>query len=461
MAIFLMMAFVALAFLVLWNADLHRIVTQKTRSQDAGDAAALAAARWQASTLNLIGELNLMHVLALSAGDAQAVDAVTNIQARLCFTGPMAALAAAQQAAKQNGIHADPEFTQAVLDHAETVRTEYRRLVAGNMLFPEPYPLAWLDYASMIEAVATDGIAAAPDNARYYNDAAGGAHILRDQAFYDAVAGQNWCWFFLNHPNLLEEYTNHSWWPALPLPNLQVFNNCEYYGVWVRPIAARLPDITDLDRLGEQAAIAGMDLGPVVTNRITAIQNWYCYDGGWWGAWDQMRTDGDTPFPVVGPVKPEYDYAGADALARVQTDVQRLTPGLDGNTRRDDIVWTSAAKAFGYIGEHADRIPPPSYSLVVPAFRDVRLIPLDASSSPGGGSFDLAWRKHIDEHLPLYVDTGAYVAGCWYCEQLAIWDQPAFRQEGLEWLASNSALCTLPPPSGGGGGRGGGSRHGH
>ncbi len=459
-AIFLLMAFVALAFLVLWNADLHRIVTLKTRSQDAGDAAALAAARWQASTLNLIGELNLMHALALSAGDAVAVDALTSIQARLCFTGPMAGLAAAQQAAKQNGIHADPEFTQAVADHAATVRNEYTRLIAGNMLFPEPYAGAWEDYADMLDIVAADGIAAAPDNARLFTDTTGD-HILRDKAFYEAVAGRNWCWFFLNHPLLLEEYTDHTWWPALPLAEQQGYNNCEFYGVWVRPVAARLTQLASLPELSRPATAAGIDLTPVVADRVTAVQTWYCYDGGWWGPWDRIRTDGEDPFPLVGPVKAEYDYAGADALVRVQVDVQRLTPGLDGGTRRDAVGWTAAAKAFGYVGDETSREPPTTHGLVVPAFRDVRLIPLDASSMPGGGSFDLAWREHVDVHLPQYVTLGEYRAGCWYCQQLTIWDEPAFRLEGRTWLERNSALCTLPPPGGGGGGRGGGARHGH
>ena len=66
--------------------------------RDAGEAA-LAAARWQGATLNLVGELNLMHALALSAQDSAAVGAITNLQARLCFTGPLTALIAAQVAA--------------------------------------------------------------------------------------------------------------------------------------------------------------------------------------------------------------------------------------------------------------------------------------------------------------------------------------------------------------------------
>ena len=93
---FVLMALVILFFVVLWSADLHRFISAKDRSQNAGDAATLAAARWQATSLNLMGELNLLHVLALAAQDETAVHLVTSTQARLCYTGPMTAFAASQ-----------------------------------------------------------------------------------------------------------------------------------------------------------------------------------------------------------------------------------------------------------------------------------------------------------------------------------------------------------------------------
>ena len=98
-AVFLLIALTALVFVLLFIVDLHSIVQRKNQAQNAGDAAALAAARWQGATLNLMGELNLLHVLALANGQPAAVDAITNMQARLCFTGPMTALFAAQIAA--------------------------------------------------------------------------------------------------------------------------------------------------------------------------------------------------------------------------------------------------------------------------------------------------------------------------------------------------------------------------
>ena len=100
--LFLLMALTVLVFILLLNIDLHRIIQRKDQAQNAGDAAALAAARWQGTTLNLIGELNLMHALALATPvpDEAAISAITNMQARLSFTGPLTGLYAAQLAAE-------------------------------------------------------------------------------------------------------------------------------------------------------------------------------------------------------------------------------------------------------------------------------------------------------------------------------------------------------------------------
>ena len=77
--VFLIMVLVILVFVVLWNFDVHKILHVKSVTQNSGDAAALAAARWQATTLNLIGDLNLMHAVALGSGDAAVAEAVTNV----------------------------------------------------------------------------------------------------------------------------------------------------------------------------------------------------------------------------------------------------------------------------------------------------------------------------------------------------------------------------------------------
>lgn len=467
--VFLLMALTLLAFIFLWNVDLHRIVAAKSLSQNAGDAAALAAARWQGTALNLVGELNLMHALALSAGDRAAVDAITNIQARLCFTGPMVGLIAAQVAAKNNRIYANDDFSTLLREHAVEVEL-YDTPVGGGIFYPEPYPGAWDEYAAMLMAVADDGLAAAPDNALFFNDRAGG-HILRDPAFYEAVAGRIWCWFFLHHATggnpvrtILDDYTNYTWWPTLPAPNPPSFSNSEIFGLGLVPVSVPLQSFTTPERLELGAAQQQLDFsGFVATNAMPPVETWYLYGGSHWRPWDIMHPEGPDRFPIVGEVKPEYDYTGADAVIRLYASAERLTNAGGGAPHRDEILWTAAAKPFGYLESEDDgglRLRPDAYGIVLPAFRDVRLIPIDAASGGGGGAFDLQWRRHIDDHLPIYVATGQRQPDCRYCANLDTWEDASFRREGSDWLRQFNYLCTLPP-SGGGGGSGGGTRRGH
>jgi hypothetical protein len=456
--IFLVMVVVVLFFVILWNFDLHKIFHVKLTSQNAGDAAALSAARWQGITLNLIGDLNLLHLLALSAGDQQSAESITNIQARLCFVGPMIALVASQQGAKNNGAYQNEDFTALLREHARAVREDYpsRTSADGEMLFPEPYENAWAEYAAMLDLVASDGVAAGPDNARYFTDAWGG-HILLDQGFYGAIAGRDWCWFYHNAPNLLQDYRNFfpCWWPPLPEIRRQTFMNSEFFGLGLTCQVTAFSDAMDVDVAARMAAIRGLPDGINSTGGAVRA-TWYCY-GEEWHRWDAMDLGGDAHFPATGPVRQQYDYAGADAATRVEARVPRMTPGPGGSTVTNNLTWTAAAKPFGSL---EGPVRPNEYGIVLPAFTDVRLIPVDASSAPSGGSYNLGWRTHVELHLPEYMVNGPGPSGCWYCRQLLTWEDPQFRQQGVEWLEANSERCTVRGGGGGGGG-GGGSRRGH
>lgn len=163
--------------------------------------------------------------------------------------------------------------------------------------------------------------------------------------------------------------------------------------------------------------------------------------------------DSGHDFPVAGYVKPQYDYAGADACIRVETETGRLTPGKGGVSVTNSISWVSAAKGFGAL--ETDK--PTIYGIVLPAFTDVRLIPVSASSRQGAGSYNLGWRRHIEEHLPGFEDeNGRWLAGymssgpgapacsfgCHFCRQLRVWEHDSFREAGFEWLKDNSHECT-------------------
>ena len=456
--VFLIMALVLIAFIAFWTFDLHKIVYVKFLSQNAGDSAALAAARWQGTTLNLIGDLNILQAVALTRGDTRTAGAISELQARLCFVGPLTGLLAAQQAAKNNGIHNNDAFTARILAHAATVRTDYGRTFGpnGDLLFPEPYPQAWSDYAAMLELIAADGIAAGPDNAQFFDDY-DGPHILLDPDFYDAVAGRIWCWFFHRYPNLLEDYSGFGWWPPLP-DRLSTANpmNSEYFGLGLTRVAVigSSAPFAAAETLRQDRNLGG---APIDVNAMAnATSVWYCYDAGKWSDWAAFAPTNDTPFPATGSIKPQYDYAGADAAIRIEALPTRLTPG----SQPAKIIWSAAAKPFGYLNAQ-DR--PNIYGLVLPAFRQVRLIPVDASSAPAAGAFDLQWRDHIETHLPEYMRGGTALLDrrCWYCQQLITWESAAFRQSGVDWLRNNSGQCRQHGGGPGGGGSGGGTHRGH
>ncbi len=466
---FLITVVVVLAFMALWNFDLHKLFRVRNIAQNGGDSAALMAARWQGITLNVVGDLNIMQALALAAGDTGTAAAITNIQARLLITGPMVALQASQQAAKNNGIFPNDSYSDFLRDHANIVRTVYRSISAttGEMICPEPYTGAWLEYADMLDLVANDGVAAGPDNMQLFFDSISG-HMLFNAGFYDAVAGRNWCWFLRNAPSLLQDYTNFfpCWWSPLPAPPAREYLNSEFYGLKLAKIGTTLDSFNlttdEIDTIAQERGFSGA----MTTNALAIPTTWYVYSDQW-GEWTAATATDSDGFPFRSPVKDKYFYSGADAAVRVEATTARYTPGPAGSTVSNTITWSSAAKPFGYLN---DNDLPSEYDLVLPAYHDVRLIPIDTSSAPTAGGFNLDFRRHVDDHLPEYMQNGpsSLPTSCYYCRQLRTWENTAFRQSGVAWLTANSDRCAQNDgggsDGGGGGGGGGGSggrRRGH
>jgi hypothetical protein len=240
--------------------------------------------------------------------------------------------------------------------------------------------------------------------------------------------------------------------------------NSEYFGLGLTR-RSLVDDVATVDLMATLNAQRNVAPLPITTNVIGVNATWYCYHPAIWTEWSAFSPTNNSPFPAAGPIRPQYDYAGADAAVRIEAEAERRTPGAGARI----ITWTAAGKAFGYLNV-TNR--PDAFRLVLPAFHDVRLIPVDASSAPAAGAFDIEWRNHIEKHLPGYTDdNGVYHSGymqnginaldpdCWYCQQLIPWEDPLFRQEGIQWLQHNSGSCYSG--SGPGGPHGGGRRRGH
>jgi Flp pilus assembly protein TadG len=93
------LAIIVLFLAALFLFDLQSIIRVKVKTQTAADAAALAGAKAQVQSLNLIGEINIIKactvlVADFASGDAeeqlQAASAnLTEMQCRITFVGPL------------------------------------------------------------------------------------------------------------------------------------------------------------------------------------------------------------------------------------------------------------------------------------------------------------------------------------------------------------------------------------
>ncbi len=469
-AIYLLMVLVAIFLIALLNVDTFDFVRGKNRAQNAGDAAALAAARKQGRLLNELGKLNIAHIVAAVENDVEECERIVMDQRRLVLLGPVDGLRLANRAAKKNGMEVRDEFAEILREHIAEIRLVYMGGTnSEGEPYPEPYPGAWGEYAAEIEEVISEGLACGPDNVEFYG--AQGGHYLLMKDFYHAIAAENWCWFHWNAEGLLNSYNDYTDWAPLPARDEHSMENSEIFNLHVRAWQGALTDlftIEELQKLCEsygEGEIADEDLAKsfVITNRD---QTWFLYDGAHggyganWGTWfNGLSLAGDDEgydFPVVGEIKPEYNVRGCAAICRCVNDVESVA--VEGVS---SVTWAAAAKPFGTV-ENFDGetdVVTALKSFVVPCFTHVRLVPLDSVGGEDLSTADYGWVTHIRRHLGPYLDDGPeHAHGCFYCLQLQTWEHRSFREKGKRWLKYYSDTCIR---GSGGGGSHGGTSHGH
>lgn len=450
-----------LLLLMLVNADVFMAIRGKGRLQNAGDAAALAAARWQGITLNAVGALNLAQIdIACRHCESPSqisnlVAGVQHLQERLVFAGPCAALYASQCVAARNGMEADRGMTGLVNDS-----------IAGAARYvpaTQSWPTKSEDYALMLAGAVSEGVYAGCDNAQFFNYSANGSHPLFNRAFYQAVDGEDWCWFFLRG-SMYDLLKNFNGWGDVPAGATPSPVNPEFYAVAVNRVAGALRDV-DPDQNGQRirrnvidlARRAGcenvneyaFDRSGVLTN--SACYAWYVY-GGDWRRWTEMHRSGPDQLPLRGDVQPRYDVFGCSAVTRVLSTLTPVTPGTPPRQN----VWTAAAKPFGEIDGRTVTLDG-ELPLVTPAFTAVRLIMLAGASEERQNMAEDAWVTHTRDHVQLCAE-GKSAEGCRYCSILENkWNKDSFRIKGVAWLTRNSDQCVVH--TGGGGGPTGGTRH--
>jgi hypothetical protein len=493
--IYILSALAVLTMAGMWMYDFNTAAASRIRAQNAADGAALAAAQWQARSLNGIGEINLIKAintlldnvppgselqsqisgLAPSAAYLTIQGGLDSLQARMGFVGPMLAMIACQQAAKNNGVPNNELFTAAIRQHATVVSSAYK----DNFTSPNWGSGDWAQsYAAMLNYLADEGIAASPDNASFYggNLSMGpeARRYLVTKAFYQAISVKNWCYL---EDLLMSGYDDYSYWGSItPLP--QSTSGSEYFGLGLEFTssdsligAGGLSDtqfqklrsyyVQELDR-------RNLPLHTDWPQFVPPIQ-WAIYSSSSWTNWTKAATYRTS---IVGDARPIYDYSGCDAVTAVSIrnnlalsftkKTSDGSPGasewnsswLVGNSGQAasdasvsrlqnlstsgelDVKANAAAKPFGRLPDIDE--PAYTFKIVLPVYQDVRLIPIALASSYG--SADAQWFLHKMEHLP-YSGSGdaeAYTqfgpnslpAACFYCQQLKRWEDGAFRQEG-------------------------------
>ena len=466
--IVLVLAFMLLGllFLALVSVDAFLASHRKNRLQNAGDAAALAAARWQGITLNALGALNLAKIdLLCKVGDPEldpvswhaatnVCERITALQERLAFAGPLMGFYAAQRATVKNGVDTPDDDMSALV--AESV---FRApMLPGTELWPEKAQ----DYAEMVRGATRDGVFAGADNAQFFNFAIQSGHPLYNKAFYEAVAGEDWCWFYLRG-GMAELLANFSGWDEIPFAGAGSPQNPEFFGTGVHVVRGSLAAF-NRDWTVHQTRAAVLELAvrnscPNV-NDFTLQQSgvitntglsWVAYGSGW-RAWNRMHRSDAARLPLISDVKDKYNVQGAFAATRVRQVLDPFTPGVSRRVNE----WTAAAKPFGAIEDRTVTWNG-EFPLVSPAFTDVRLVMLGAFDEGSLGMADRAWVTHTRDHIQP-PNTVAHAVGCPYCNILRKWENRDFRTAGTKWIKEN-AEDQCRRPTGGGGSPGGGTRH--
>ena len=493
----LLFLLVGIVFLLLAEVDIFAAARGKTRLQNAGDAAALAAAAWQGTTLNLVGELNLLRLAAACETNAEAVAGICALQERLAVAGPCMALLAANDTARENLEPHLPNDTR----HLDAYRTmadmggialSFAQSAAGREDVPgSSWPTKNADYADMLRAAVSGGCWAGADNAAILPAVVTtGGHPLYSKAFYEAADAGNWPRICMNvfggrHGEAASALMNWPGWGTIPeATTLFDWDNPEFFGVHLRRAAPGTVDDAPLAKILAVAAEFGLDASvlnegnvrrhdafhfPVFTEATPEAERfdtrWWFLDPVHWRDWHEVEPGGATQFPIRSRVKDEYNVKGATAAARV---VNVLAPVSD-TSRTNLFVWTAAARPFGsWNGEKANAFPlsgsgvvhaegSPDISLALPVFTKARLIPLGGIGENELGAADLVWLAHVREHVP----NDLRAEGCRYCGILKKWDDPAYRRTGGEYLMNHDHDEVCAPPVHGGGRPGGGTRHAH
>lgn len=417
---------IILLVVALFLFDLQGIVRLRASTQTGADAAVLAAAGWQARSLNMIGEINLLKAATVLVSDVppygdgsaegvlESSEALSQLQLRLTYAGPLLGLAASQQAAKRNGMYDVSDFTWLISSHVDNY-------IDGGLfesIYPtEVYGYEWIEpYGDMLRQIVANRIAAAPLNSRFL---AGGPHLtgpgaflLMQPDFYAAVHARHFCWFYRQgltpadnfNFDLVEYSINQSaFFPGSEYCPLYVDFATGNPGSRIQPLLAERgltargagsPGFSDVewavyesvgDGEGWDAVDRYRDLRPYMRSRVRpeytyggAAVRMYCASRpslvtGWWtwehGADESEATDSDLGDALSWS---DTEFGPGDSYAAHGRRLSRAEGKLHQLRSGETVESVAAAKPFGSLD---GGVAPQDAGIVLPVFDAVRLIP--------------------------------------------------------------------------------------
>lgn len=405
---------IVLLLLLLSIFDVHNLIRAKFKFETAQQSAALAGARWQKESLNLIGELNILKScvtllegeknwdIPLPPDDEENADArrraiqgridqLTEMQTRVSFIGPMIGYGAAQQAAKANGMRTIKN-KMSEGDHAlaSYMRRLYIRQAAGKTGPVNNYD--WFEpYLSMVGRIAASGVAVLP-NARGTGRPAISPPELGNSGFYAAL---------LQHKAEISaikkagkrKVSDQSSWLGLP------YRFVKQYSTWTDHVLgdtrywdidynlSSFPNESEIFTLGVQTgfsaerhweyeptfngAVATDPKNPRYANSrvLPGDMKWFCYDDSWYPDYFAKRyTDYKTDHfdywfggnILRSKVKKKYQYEGTAAYAEASSlDVDRAVrfrPHKNFSKSKSGLIYkrSTAASSVGPSRSRAD-----------------------------------------------------------------------------------------------------------
>jgi hypothetical protein len=449
---------IVLAMMVVFIFDLHLAVRAKMKVETAEQAAALTAAEWQRNTLNLIGELNLIKAGEIMLEDfspplgtaeerlkestefvRNSCRAMTEMQSRLSFVGPLIAFGAAQQAGKYNGANIydrEKRNSEAFFDEDESryesesnlnsdkkyiyddIRDYRRKLEMNSRYLDHEYChyYAWREpYIRMLTDIRDRGLAMRGSGINMMNSIT--PAWLADENVYNTIlllhrygvetirGYELKYWGILEKP---ESFWEGNWWKVSYI--LSAFpQQSEIYPIYTA-FSTYTPN--DYDTLESIYRYFTNNETPILQPELLAEITWCTYSSEWshtttrhdsgWYDGSYLRDKVKDTFLYNGPVAAAQTYERIQTVSRYRTDIAPSTTGFAQTEAAAQRAFRRTTESGGIVkevpqmnflvgsdprfndvggvtakvlGQLNDNTPPHVSGLILPVFHGVSMIP--------------------------------------------------------------------------------------